>query len=259
MTKTLAHLVALLLAASLTGCPASRLETDDAQMHSADVGSAMDASDAGRMADTRNRPPETAEQSAPPDLAAADLVSADLAADLSQPGELRTIPDAVPEVADIAPAPDLSAETLGEDAAHPGSGVYGTLMVTKGNCMPPSPPDCAQILFPSADLFFIEINSEASFWTTSSDVGVYEISLPAGEYYVWPDVGWNQGTLSLDCLKDLAHCTPDEYSFFKGDFEYMEGQGKCNSDALWESHDRCNVVITGETFKLDISIDNVAY
>jgi len=176
-------------------------------------------------------------------------------------------PDAAPEEVGQPDVPVDGAEgppDLLEPAdvaydSHQSGGVWGRVTLMQGNCMPPSPPDCAQMLFPAGDIFFVNVDSEESFFTTSSDTGEYEVSLPDGEYYVWPDMGWDKGYIPKECWLDLAQCSEDEYAFVKGDFAYMEGQKVCSDDSLWQSHDRCNVLIQGIAFQLDLTIDNIAY
>jgi len=172
------------------------------------------------------------------------------------------LPD-IPGPADTADAADTLPDLPGAPDAvgdgHLQGGVYGKVLVLEGNCMPPAPPDCEQEVPGVGKIFFVEVTSESSFATASDDDGEYEIALPDGEYYVWPAIGWDAGYISEECWLALDQCSEDEYSFIQGDFDYMEGAAKCTSDALWQSHARCNVVISGNLFKLDMIIDNVAY
>jgi hypothetical protein len=135
----------------------------------------------------------------------------------------------------------------------------GTVTLLSGDCMPPAPPTCAQAeVIGAGDIFFLDIvtgKGFAAWW----EEGTYQVLLPDGEYYVWPDIGWGAGIVAPACWLDLAQCSPGDLAFVQGEFDYMAGQAKCTQDALWDSHDRCNVVIAGCTIQLDIQIDNVAY
>lgn len=167
----------------------------------------------------------------------------------------------VPEVHEDAPVSPPDAPLLpdtGTDAS-PGGGVFGTVTVTSGDCMPPAPPACAQAeILASGDIYFVNVDSEQSYsaWWEDDE---YQVYLPDGEYYVWPDVGWNGGTVAKECWEDLTQCSQSDYAFIQGDFDYMAAQAKCASDGLWQSHNRCNVLISGTIFRVDIDIDNVAY
>ena len=162
-----------------------------------------------------------------------------------------------PEATDTPPE---TVEVIEEDLeVQEKTGVYGKVTLVHGDCMPIAPPDCAKEEHVAGELYFIDVDTGASYWTLSEEDGSYEIVLQDGEYYLWPDIGWSTGTFSKPCLQNLVECTQQEFDFLQGDFEYMEDRPDCTDDDLWQSHNRCNVVIQGTWFKVDVIIDNVSY
>jgi len=193
---------------------------------------------------------------APPDAAEKD----ELSPDVSPTDVAQDLPLA-PEVDEDAPDSPTDALFLpyADADAYEGGEVFGTVTVTSGDCMPPAPPTCAQAeTLTSGDIYFVNVESEESYsaWWEGDE---YHVHLPDGEYYVWPDIGWNSGAVAKECWEDLTQCSETDYAFIQGDFDYMADKAKCTADALWQSHDRCNVVISGAFFRVDIDIDNVAY
>ena len=185
------------------------------------------------------------------DEVAMDSLSVDLVQDLATPPEVNE--DAPDLHVDAPVLPDAGAD------AYEGGGVFGTAILTSGDCMPPAPPTCAQgETLTSGDIYFVNVSTEESHtaWWVEDE---YHVHLPDGEYYVWPDIGWNSGAVAKECWEELAQCSDADYDFVKGDFDYMADKAKCTSDSLWQSHDRCNVVVSGAVFRVDIDIDNVAY
>ena len=140
-------------------------------------------------------------------------------------------------------------------------GVYGTLKIIQGNCMPgPGRPlNCSFVSYVNNGvIYFLDIQERKSYIATSNKDGFFEIELPNGEYYIWPDVGWNAGYISEICWLNLTNCDGREYDFIEGEFEYMDGE-LCRSDGDWETHSRCNALIDSSLFRIDITIDNVAW
>ena len=170
-----------------------------------------------------------------------------------------TVKGYCPNAPEIADTPPETVEVI-EDVleVQEKTGVYGKVTLVEGDCMPPAPPDCEQAGPAAGELYFIDVETGASFWTQSQEDGSYEIVLQDGEYFLWPDIGWGASAFSKLCLQNLADCTPQEYDFIQGDFEYMKDKPDCTDDDLWQSHDRCNVVIQGTWFKLDVIIYNVS-
>ncbi|MEK6925645.1 MAG: hypothetical protein AABW50_00040 [Nanoarchaeota archaeon] len=139
------------------------------------------------------------------------------------------------------------------------NGVYGGFTIIKGDCMssPGKSGTCAFESYVSGKIFFFNVENNQTYTTESNERGCFEINLPNGEYYIWPDVGWNLGYIKENCWNNLSNCTEKEIGFIKSELEYMQGK-ICRDNSNWGSPSRCNILINDSYFRIDLTISNVA-
>ncbi len=137
-------------------------------------------------------------------------------------------------------------------------GVYGGFTLIHGDCMPAPrrTGPCAVEDYVSGKIFFFDVENNQTYTPISNEEGCFEINLPNGEYYLWPDSGWHSGYISENCWKNLSNCTEKEIVFIKGELEYMQ-EKVCKNNSKWESHSRCNILINDSYFRIDLILNEV--